>query len=380
VKDAPLVVVQRRLVHYRVPFFEALREALAAQGTPLRLLAGPCPPAEHDRQDQGHLPWAEPVPTRYLLGGRLCWMQLAPLLAGAGWVVLPQENRLAAQWPLLLRPQPFRVAVWGHGTNLQAPRPGQGAAHQWRRRLLRGADWALAYTEASVPWMRAELPRERITVLDNAVDTRALQHHLSEARTAGVPALRRALGLGPGPVLLFLGALVPHKGVDVALQAASQLRVRFPTLELVVAGSGPLGGWLAEAAGALPWVHRPGAVHGADKARWLAAADVMVNPGQVGLGVFDGFAAGLPLVTCQGIAHPPEAAYLRHEVNALLVAPGPDAVARAVQGLLDDPEGRNRLGRGALDSASRHTLKNMVSQFVTGVAMWQASAPRRPDA
>ena len=116
-KTRPLVVVQRRLVHYRVPFFEALRDALTAQGIPLRLLAGPCPPAEQDRLVVGHLPWAEPVPTRYLLGGRVCWMQLAPSLAGAGWVVLPQENRLAAQWPLLLRPQPFRVAVWGHGTN-----------------------------------------------------------------------------------------------------------------------------------------------------------------------------------------------------------------------------------------------------------------------
>jgi glycosyltransferase involved in cell wall biosynthesis len=244
--------------------------------------------------------------------------------------------------------------------------------------LLRGSDWAFAYTEASLEWMLPELPRDRITVVDNAVDTGVLQDDLRRERARGREALRLSLGLGDGPVLLYLGALVSHKGVEAAVEAGERLRGRFPTLQMVVAGSGPLNGWLAERAATRPWLHRPGAVMGQAKARWLAAADMLVHPGQVGLGVFDAFAAGLPLVTCRGIVQPPEAAYLRHGLNAWLADPGPLAVAEAVAGLLQDEELRLRLAQGATDAAARLTLQGMVSRFVDGILRWLASAPRVP--
>lgn len=372
-----VAIVQRRMVHYRVPFFEALREALAVHRVPLSVVTGPCPAGERSRDDAGHLPWAQQVPARYLAGARLCWMTLGPALSGAGWVVLPQENRLLAQWPLLLSPQPCRVALWGHGTDFQALRPGRGPGQAWRQCLLRRADWAFAYTDASVPWMTRALPAQRVTVLNNAIDIAALQRDLNEARAEGPLALRARLNLGPGPVLLFLATLSANKGVFAAVETGRILRHRFPELQLVVAGAGPLARALAEQTGGDSWIHRPGAVHGVQKARWLAAADVLVNPGQVGLGVLDALAAGLPMVTCGDVAHPPEVAYLEHGHNALLVPSGPAAVADAVAALLVDAALHGRLASAALQASGRFTLSTMVDRFVDGIRRWQSSAPLR---
>ena len=72
--------MQRSLTQYRVPFFEALREALAARGVRLRLVVGDPTAAERARGDEGVLPWAEHVACRYAIGGRLCWQDLRPCL------------------------------------------------------------------------------------------------------------------------------------------------------------------------------------------------------------------------------------------------------------------------------------------------------------
>lgn len=65
-------VVQRRLTHYRVSLFVALREALAERGIQLELLIGRGTPVEENKHDAGMLPWAQSISTHYLAGGRLC--------------------------------------------------------------------------------------------------------------------------------------------------------------------------------------------------------------------------------------------------------------------------------------------------------------------
>lgn len=61
-------IIQRRLTHYRVPLFVALRTALSERGIHLRLLVGRGMPDEETKNDAGELTWAEPIPT--LSGGR----------------------------------------------------------------------------------------------------------------------------------------------------------------------------------------------------------------------------------------------------------------------------------------------------------------------
>lgn len=370
-----LVIVQRRLTHYRVPLFEELRPAMADAGFELCLVIGDPTDEERLKGDEGRISWAKYVPCRYALGGRLCWQSLGQALAGAGFVIVTQENRLLANLPLLFRPQARRVALWGHGRNFQAKgRPA--LAQRVKRTLIRRADWCFAYTEISAQLMRQDVPGDRVTVLNNAIDTSALQADLRVAQQEERSSLRRDLGLGAGPVGLFIGSLYDDKRLDVLVDAAEAVRAGRPGFELVIAGSGPLGGWLERRTAHLPWLHRPGAVRGMEKARWLSAADLMLNPGLVGLGILDAFAARLPMITTDCGVHSPEIAYLEPGNNGMMVAPTAAAVAEAALRLLDDEALNRKLRQGCARSAQVYTLQAMVERFVAGVIQWRNSVPR----
>jgi glycosyltransferase involved in cell wall biosynthesis len=372
-----LVVVQRRLTHYRVPLFEALRQALDAAAFELSLVIGDPRADERARQDQGELEWAARARCRYLPGTQLCWLSMAEHLQGADFVVLAQENSQLHNLPLLLAAQPFRVALWGHGADLQAGAATAALGQPLKRALLRRADWAFAYTAHSAGLMRQDMPEARISVLNNAIDKHQLDADLDRARRLARGPLRHELGLGEGAVALFLGSLDGDKRLDLLLDAAQQVHARRPDFELVIAGEGPASDWLAQRCAGLPWVHRVGAVAGESKARWLAASDLMLAAGPLGLGILDAFAAGLPLVISEiGMRSPEVMAYLEPERNGVVAAARPDALADAAIALLADPARHQRLAQAARSASAIHTLEAMVERFVGGAQAWRAS-PRR---
>lgn len=70
---------------------------------------------------------------------------------------------------------------------------------------------------------------ERIAVLPNPVDTRAIR----------IASAGPARWTGPGPHLLAVGRLSQEKGFDLLLSAFSVVRYQFPNADLVIAGAGP---------------------------------------------------------------------------------------------------------------------------------------------
>lgn len=161
---ARVVVVQHRLLHYRVAFFDRLRQACAQRRIELRLVHGQASPFEALKQDTGQLDWADPVRNRFLrVGGvDLVWQPYPPALRDADLVVLIQENRLLSNYPWLLRlrtPATQRVAYWGHGRNLQSTAP-QGLRERWKRWFVNQVDWWFAYTESTRSILRADGSRQ----------------------------------------------------------------------------------------------------------------------------------------------------------------------------------------------------------------------------
>lgn len=365
-----VAIVQRALTHYRVPLFDDLRSRLAADGIRLRLLHGSPTAADALRRDQGQLPWAEPLPTRHLAGGRICWLPWPAQVADCDLVVMPQENRLVNNLPWLLRPpRDVRVAFWGHGANLQSAQP-DGPAEGLKRRLLPRVDWWFAYTKLSAERVEAAgYPSARITVLDNAIDTRALQADLQQARQTPRADLRRQLGLSvtEGPLGLFLGSLHADKDIPLLLQAAAELGRRVPGFQLLVAGDGPLAPLVqaAQRSGAPVWAL--GAVHGLRKAQALAAADLLLNPGMVGLGVLDAFVAGLVLVTRRGARHSPEVVYLQDGTNGSFSGDSLEDFVAACQRLLLDDAQRRKLALAAAGQGARYTIEGMSERFAQGI-------------
>jgi len=361
-----VLIIQRRLTHYRLPFFEGLRTELKGRGAELVLAHGDPTPAEASKRDEGELPWARRLGTTYMLDGRVCWQPFFALAKDADLVVLTHENKLLCNLWAQYRLPGVRVALWGHGANLQ------GVSTSWRERLKRRtalqADWWFGYTEMSRPLiLKSGFPGDRITIVDNAIDTMTLRRQYEEVLPEQLSALRHRLGLNGGRVGVFLGSLYGEKRIDFLLQAAMQIRDRSPGFELVIAGAGPDRAKVEAFCAENVWARYVGPVAGEQKAQLLALARVMLNPGLVGLGVLDSFVCQVPMVTTDCGLHSPEVAYLENGCNGVMTSDAMAEYVDAVAGLLHDDARHARLVAGCSMSASCYTIDRMVRRFADGI-------------
>lgn len=362
-----VIIVQRRLTHYRVPLFESLRATLAGEGIELSLLVGSATPEEQGKRDSGRLDWATQLPTRYLLGGKLCWQPLGHRLAGADLVIVTQENKLLQNHLLMIKPRNFKLAFWGHGANLQSVNP-HGLKERFKRWTTNRVDWWFAYTQMSAGLVKAAgFPEERITVLNNAVDTAELLRQRESVTPEETQALRTSLGLSGGPVGIYVGSLYADKRLDFLISAAEAIRREVPDFQLLIVGEGPDRERVQAWCKAHPWVRWAGAKFGRDKAAHMAVAQIQLNPGLVGLGILDSFVCGVPMLTTDCGIHSPEIAYLENGVNGLMTANDLQRYSDACVGLLQDPAELDRLRAGCKASAREYTVENMAQRFADGI-------------
>jgi L-malate glycosyltransferase len=269
------------------------------------------------------------------------------------------------------------VAYWGHGANLQSDAP-KGLRERWKRLLLTRVDWWFAYTQSTVDLLRAApFPTERITRLDNAIDTSGFKRDLAAVIDADLAAARQALGIDlDAPVGLYCGSLYPDKRLDLLVEATDRIHAHMPGFHCVIIGDGPSMPYLLEASARRPWLHLLGARKGRDKALYFRLADFMLNPGTVGLHIVDAFCAGLVLVTTANARHSPEIAYLRHGDNGFATSDSAEEYAGTVLGLLGDLSRLGRIKAAASADAERYTLDNMVRNLTDGIARCLA-VPKR---
>lgn len=322
--------------------------------------------SEQSKNDTGALPWATPLKTTYFLNGRICYQPFNHLARQVDMLVVTAENKLINNLPYQFGYPDLRVALWGHGANLQ------GDLNTWRERfkakVARRADWWFGYTEMSRPLItRNGFPDERITILNNSVDTSEMQFHLESLPADDRAAWRVVNGVGNGPVGIFLGSLYAEKRIDFLLQAAQKIRQALPTFELVLVGAGPQRALVEAFCAANPWAHFLGTRNGLEKVRALAACDVMLNPGLVGLGILDSLVCGLPMTTTDCGLHSPEIAYLDQGQNGLMTPNDLQSYVQASLGLLRDPQARQRFASACRESGRQYSVVNMARNFADGV-------------
>ncbi len=360
-------IMQRRLTHYRIPLFEALRDRLALQEIELDLLVGRGTAAEDKKKDDGSLPWATVVPTRYFLEDRLCWQKTGRHLVDADLVIVTQENKLLQNHLLMLAPRRFKLAFWGHGANLQSANP-HGLKERFKRWTTNRVDWWYAYTQMSAGLVKAAgFPEIRITVLNNAVDTAELLAQRQSVTPKETQALRESLSFGAGPVGVFVGSLYADKRLDFLFGAAEAIHREVSDFHLLIVGEGPERDTVRDWCAAHPWACWVGARFGREKAAYLSVAQVMLSPGAVGLGVMDAFVCETPLITTDCGNHGPEIAYLENGINGVMTADDLNAYVEAGVRLLRDEQELNRLRAGCAASAREYTVENMAQRFADGI-------------
>ncbi|MGZ5817778.1 MAG: glycosyltransferase family 4 protein [Burkholderiaceae bacterium] len=368
IKSKPrVVIVERQLLNYRVGFYNRLRTRLEEEGIELQLLIGTGTPEEEKKMDQVLLDWAIQIPTRYFLGSKLCWQPFGAYARNADLVIVMHENKIIYNLWLLSFGRPKRLAFWGHGKNMQSDNP-DGLKERFKRWTVNKVDWWFAYTESSAELVtNAGFPRECTTVVENAIDTEEMTAFCKQVTSAVCQRKRDELKLGDGPIALYLGSLYKEKRLDFLLDAAYLIRERIPNFQLLVVGAGPDQAIIENAASEHNWIHYLGPLQDKNKAVALVLADVMLNPGLVGLGILDSFASGTPMFTTDCGLHSPEISYMTPGKNGVITRDDVNDYANTVVSVLQQPEAIARLSRGALSSAPRYTVENMAERILNGI-------------
>jgi len=362
-----VVILQRVLPHYRIPFFEGLCSALREKKIVLNVIYGQEYPGTVPKTVRSARPWAEYRENAYRKIGKfeLVRQRVQPMDLDADLVVLEQANRILNNYPLLFFKQKNRkTAFWGHGKNMQAS--SRGFLGAWKKAMISRVDWWFAYTRISADAVvEAGFAAERITTVQNSKD---VSNFVRAAASVGdVRKIKQSLGIAGDNVCLYCGGLYKEKKLDFLLEAARKIKQNIPDFELMLIGEGKEETKIASAAAQNKWIHYEGPKYGDDLAPYFLLSKALLLPGAVGLAAIDSFAAELPLITTKDQFHGPEIAYIESGRNGIVVDFDADLYACAVSDYLQSESQQSRLKEGCRQSAEKYTLENMINNFSEGI-------------
>ena len=379
--DAPILIVQRALPYYRGPVLQALNQRFSGG----IVVAS----AESLPNDLTPLGADMDVPTlaikvrqlRFLGNNLLAWLpglsaEVERLRPAA--VVSEGNPRILTTWglPRLCTQLGVASVLWTKGPD---GRSGLARRRLWSSYLARWDAVAVYGQTARLIVIERGVPVERVFVAQNAVpvaetpdDWQRLKQRANE--------LRQATGLVGVPLVVSLGRLTTSKRIDDAIRAFVRARAQGLEAVLCIVGVGSEERKLKRLARAMAGRAGIGsesirfiglAPPGMD-AVWLAAADVAVFTGGVGLGLNVSLGAGTATVIADESGS--DAELLINDETGLRFPKGDvNALSRAIARLLGYPDSRSHLGSNGrrlileratvnymadgLEAAIRHSLR-----------------------
>jgi glycosyltransferase involved in cell wall biosynthesis len=214
------------------------------------------------------------------------------------------------------------------------------AAARLEGHALRQAAAVITVCGSLTEGVRARAPRARVFQVEDPplVDAGSLD-------PGAAAGLRRSLGIGPGPVVLYSGNLERYQGVDLLLDAAAEV----PEAWFVFMGGEPaeIEALKARAGARSARLVFSGKRPPTELGAFLALAEVVVSPRLEGentpFKVYTYLASGKPLVATRLPTH----TQLMDESMAFLVEATPAGLAAGIRAALADPsEASRRAARG----------------------------------
>jgi glycosyltransferase involved in cell wall biosynthesis/SAM-dependent methyltransferase len=295
------------------------------------------------------------VKTNQMSGGELAGAALAALrTAGKQAALIARGGYLWSQF-----------SAWESGAASQAA----VLAGEREGRVCRAADLVVGTTRQMVDdlaW-RHNIPEQRLCVIPNYIldtDTQCLGDR--------VPTL-----------ILFAGRLVPQKRIDRLVEAIAALRDDLRSrVTLSIVGDGPMESQLREMGTRL-------GVHIQFEGR-LAHEELLNRMRRCAVfaqtssyeghpkTVIEAMSVGAPVVVSDT---PGLRGLVRHGATGLCVPPEPQAIALALEGLLDDEPWRDAIGAAAAEEArSIYGIGNVARQEAAAYARALANAAAHPHA
>ena len=203
--------------------------------------------------------------------------------------------------------------------------------------------------------------KEKCRIIPLGIDLEEFE--LREGEEGGVAALQKQYG---GRFLLFVGVLRYYKGVDYLLDAMKQV-----DCPLVIVGDGPERKALESkraSSGLQNKVHFTGQIGQRELVQHLHACEVFVFPAShrseaYGLSLVQALACGKPAVSTR-LGTGTSFVNVEDETGLVVEPRNPDALASAINVLLDDPELRRRFGAEGRERARKLFSKRKMVEEV----------------
>lgn len=368
-----ITFIDRYIPQYRQEFFSLMRLELEKRGMNLQLIYGEPSESEKSKRDNVDIEFGVKVKNRYFNVGKkeVVLQPIIKYIWNSDLVIIDQANRLLANYflQLLYILHIKKVCFWGHGKNFQSKK--NDAISEWlKRKMVRHVHWWFVYNDVSARIVQeAGFPLEKITNVQNAIDTVNLVKEAEKWDADKADALRKSMGIKPDSnIALFIGGMYPEKHLDFVIESCDLARQEIPDFELLMVGGGPDADIVIGAEKAKKWVHYIPPKFGDERIPYFLMSKALLMPFALGLVVLDSFALKTPVLTLHAHNHGPEINYLVDGYNGLFaVNETVESYANLIKLFYEDKNLQTKIRLGCQESALEYSIEKMVNRFVDGI-------------
>ncbi len=285
------------------------------------------------------------------------------------YMALPELSRYVHQQAIdIIHTQTRVTQVMGTWLSIMTGRPHVTTCHGFfKRRLLRKLFpcWgkaSIAISHAVADHLRCDwgVVEQGIQLIPSGIDL----NQYVPITPAEKKEIRRKYNLGDSPIIGIIARLSEVKGQDILIEAMRTVVKEFATTKLLIVGRGKteksLQG-LVKAAGLENQVFFYPVVH--TTVAMLSMLDIFIMSSRqegLGIAIMEAQAMGLPVIASKVGGIP---SLIQDGKTGVLVEPEqPRALAKAIIGLLQDPNRREALGKAAREFIQRdHCATTMVN-------------------
>jgi len=300
-----------------------------------------------------------------LFGRELHIHQRLDLHKGADLVICEYGLKNFLVYYLLFLRRPKKFAFWGHGRT--STRVTLTIEDFIKGKMLSFSDFFFAYTKlCSNSVASLEFPTSRIQILNNSIDTKSLHNTDNlRSRILAEEILFELHLSSEQEIFLYMGSFEKDKRIDFMLEAFEQVARIRPNIALLICSQDDFEG---NSSRKLPeGAYLIGEADNYMKIALSKICRVILNPGRVGLIAVDSFVLKIPIATTNWNRHAPEFSYLESGVNCLITENSLTSYVQGCLRLLQEPQLREHLVTGCLESAHEYTVEKMAANFHSGV-------------
>jgi L-malate glycosyltransferase len=363
-----VVIIQRTLKFYRLPFYNLLKHKLEENGIKLILIYGK---DDDIGFNDAELDWGTKIENIKinLFEKHLYYQPVLKYIHKADLVIVEQASKLVINYYLwFLNLIGYRkLAFWGHGIDFQS-NSSRSISELVKRIMTRKVHWFFAYTGLSKRVLETMgYPSERITTVNNTIDVEHIFEERKKWCEKDINRIREQLGVQNQNVCLFVGGMYKEKRLDFLIESLLLVRKKILDLQFIFIGEGPEKEKIINVAKKERWIHYLGFKDNIEKIPYTVITKLLVIPSLVGLSIIDSFVSKLPLVTTNSIGHGPEIDYLENGINGIMTDNTIAAYSSTIIDLLQNEEKRLMLAEGCQRSAMKYNMTSMVNNYYCGI-------------